>query len=409
MNVFIQGDQQGGFSWQVNSEEAVHIEKHQGTLEELADFYRLKQAAPKVSFIYLLNAVDCAARRVFFSEKERKHIQKAIPYLLEESMLSDVEQLHIVSAKAEAGHVDVIAVDESKLESLLEPFDQAGINLDMCLPEYTLLSDSNENDVWQFIYSQGIFILSDGNGNHSAIEKDHMALALELMTEGFSHFPQRVIIKVDESLEDEARAAIAEPLQHLLKFESQPVAEILQEKIDRAKIWNFLVGPFAKTIHWQAMLKPWRWVLMALVTVFVVQTALMMIESSQYKKKNLQVRSQMDQLIREVIPQGNIVDHRKQLERKLKALKAGGGNVSFLAELETVGAVLDTASVKEINSLNYESNSQMIRLDFLVDNYDALQKIISELKAVGFNAEIQNSNAQGEQLRARLKVTAGTS
>ena len=44
-------------------------------------------------------------------------------------------------------------------------------------------------------------------------------------------------------------------------------------------------------------------------------------------------------------------------------------------------------------------------LDLLVDNYDKLQAIINDLKAIGLVPEIKSSNAQGDQLRARLKIS----
>jgi general secretion pathway protein L len=430
MNVFIQGNQSAGFRWQVNSAEAVHIEKHQGSLDDLAEFYRSKKSSQRTVFIYLVNALDCVARRIFFSEKERKHIQKAIPYLLEESVLTDVDQLHIAKTKAASNYIDVMAVDNTKLSDLLTPIEEAGIHLDYCFAESALLQsntviDEAENEAadqqtagldaqtWQFVYSQGVFILADGKGCLSAVEQDHMALACEAMTVGFTELPKRIVLFADLNSNDvnagelDVAAFIPGPLQHLLEVKEQSISETWQQRLEQLKAWNLLTGKFATTLQWQAVLKPWRWVLAALALVFVAQTAFMWLEAGQYNSKNQALRGEMDQLFRKVIPRGNIVDHRKQLERELKALNSGSSGVSFLGEFEKVGAVLAKAEVQDINSMNYESNNAMLRLDFLIKDYDSLQSIITALKNTGFDAEIQNSNAQGDQLRARLKVTLG--
>ena len=97
-------------------------------------------------------------------------------------------------------------------------------------------------------------------------------------------------------------------------------------------------------------------------------------------------------------------DGGRQLERELQKLEGGSSSGGFSTVMNSTGAVLAKHQIQSLNSLTYEKEKNELRLDLLVENYDKLQALMADMKAAGINVEIQNSNAQGDQLRARLRV-----
>ena len=102
MNVFIRR-YDDEFQWYVTSSEAVKSEVHQGSLEDLGEYYRLFETVE--NWILVAPAIDTAYRTIEFTEKEKKHINKALPYLLEEDLLTEADDLHYVSDKPAATSV----------------------------------------------------------------------------------------------------------------------------------------------------------------------------------------------------------------------------------------------------------------------------------------------------------------
>ena len=139
MKVYIQQliNNEPSYRWFLGSDDALSYQEFTGGKAELADFVKSYQDIKR--WILMIPGVDCLMKQLSFGEQERKHILKAIPYLLEETVLSDVDELHLVTGKAEKNHIDVIAIEEQKLADSLEELESIGITPQYCFAEQTLL------------------------------------------------------------------------------------------------------------------------------------------------------------------------------------------------------------------------------------------------------------------------------
>lgn len=417
MQVFIQKqlNEEQPYQWYLGSEQSLSFECFSGQLSDLqsfADNYKhIKQ------WVLLLPAVDCVVKYFSFTDQEKKHISKAIPYLLEETVLSDVDDLHLINDKPQKNRVGVAAIDKAILGQELDRLESIGIHLSGALPEQVLfasqviqkhlVSDEGEN-LWQLIALDDYYLLSIGD-NIYALEPSQLSLALELLLmQGGENSPSTIQLFASDETAENLLQNLPESLHPLIQRQPFDYAEIVQGVVVQAATlqkYNFLKGQFARTVNWLAMLKPWRSVLIALFAVYCVQVGFMWAEKVRLQSRFDEQQAQKDSLFRQVIPRGNIVDHQKQLQRELDRLKGGGNtNALFIEWLERMGSVMADAGVQSFNSIQYESKSSLMRLDFLVADYDTLQKIIAQLKKKGFEVEIQNSNAQDNELRARLNV-----
>lgn len=404
MNVFIRPCADDQYQWFVTSAQSVQSQKHEGDAGALAAFCQQQETIR--NRILVVPAVDTAMRRLTFSEKEKRHIRKAIPFMLEDELLTEADDIHFVSGKLQADHVDVLAIDRVLLEQWLAGLAEAGVTPSHCVAEYQLLPDAQE--AWLLFYWQGQYLVKIPDALPVAFDAMQLDLGLSLLTDNYAELPAAIVLYGnDEKALEEARQQVPDALKHLLTSETADLPLTWQQQFaERGQDWNLLHGDFAPSREWVAMLKPWRWAAAALLFAFILQTGLIAIEGNRYKEQYASLRKQMDTTFRQVVPQGRIVDHRVQLERLLKTLQQGGGQGgTLISRVETIGAVLAKHEVQSLNALNYERDEGELRIDLLVADYDQLQKIIDGLKAEAMTVEIQNSNAQGDQLRARLKVT----
>lgn len=413
MNVFIEGDNTQGYFWFCCKQDQP-VQYYQGSLDDLAAFYDDAKQIAKSRFFYIVSALECLAKTIEFSPKERKHIQKAIPYLLEESVLTDVEDLHIVNGKLEASSIEIMALDSQRFEELLAPLIEKGIECEQCFAQYAMLETAAEQSAsWQLLFHREQFLLKSHSGKVFAIEAENMPLVCQVLSEDFSDIPQRIVLYISaediqsnntQELAERAKAYIPEALQHVLDIEEVDYAQQWQQRVGSLSQWNLFKGKFAKTLQWQTMLLPWRWVLVFSLILFIAYSALMVLKNQQLDADIAAKRAQIQQVARTVIPQGKIVDPVKQLKRELDKLSQGGSSQRVIDLINTVGKVLAEYSVKDLSGMNYEANTNSLYLDLLVANYDTMQKMMNKINDQGLKAELQNSNAQDDKLRVRLKI-----
>ena len=229
---------------------------------------------------------------------------------------------------------------------------------------------------------------------------------MELLSQNYAHLPQHIELVVTSDADfDCAMTAMPEVLKGLVVPKQLTYGHLLQQRFTGiAKTWNLLTGKLSSAPQWLAVLKPWRWLGLSFAAMCLLHVSLLGFDTWQLKKRHHALSVEMDSVFRQAIPSGHIVDHKKQLSQELKKVMGGGSGLRFMSKINRLGAVLAAHQVTNINTLNYEQDKNELRLDFLIKDYDALQQVISELKAQGLMAEIQNSNAQNDSLRVRLKI-----
>jgi type II secretory pathway component PulL len=100
------------------------------------------------------------------------------------------------------------------------------------------------------------------------------------------------------------------------------------------------------------------------------------------------------------------VDPQKQLERQLLSLRGDGQRSGFVSLLDRTGLALQSIPDTQMVTLNYSDRNEQLSITVLAPDFAAVESIRSELVKGGLQAELDSSSAQGDQVRARLKVEA---
>jgi type II secretion system protein L len=124
----------------------------------------------------------------------------------------------------------------------------------------------------------------------------------------------------------------------------------------------------------------------------------------QLQRENIALRTAVQDSYRQAYPRGAVVDAEKQLRRQLDALRGSGQSSGFVSLLERVGSVIAARPGTAIASINYSDKSGEMRLNILASDYEAVEQIRAGINKAGLEAIMENSSAQGDQVRARLRV-----
>jgi len=400
MNIFIRPNSQA-FEWFTVSAQG-ESEHFSGDTAALSEF--VQSLSESVQWILIAPSLTTTQTSIEFSDKERKHIVKAIPFLLEDDLLTEAHQLHIVTDKPAAQSVDVLAIDGDILRHWLSDLSALGIRPAYCLPEVKLLLNT-ESD-WDMYFRNGEFIFKQDNKKVLGFEAEHFPLVLELLSDGFKALPNKIALIVDDEQSlDVALQYIPQSVKDVLDAKTLPYALMLQSQFQQQiKVWNLLKGSFAYGQQWMAALLPWKWVGISLFVLVFIQLAVTAVEYRQLTVKNRYQAQEIETLFRSVIPRGQIVNPQKQVQNELTRAQQGGAG-GFINKLDKIGKILASHNLQSMNTLNYEKEKNEIRIDLLVPNYDQLQAIINEMQKQGLSSDIQNSNAQGNELRVRIRIS----
>ena len=120
--------------------------------------------------------------------------------------------------------------------------------------------------------------------------------------------------------------------------------------------------------------------------------------------ENLALRGAVQDSYRKAFPKGAVVDAEKQLRRQLDALRGTGQSSGFVSLMERIGVVVADMSDTTIASINYNEKGDEMRMNIVAADFEGVEQLRSRINEAGLEAVMESSSAQGDRVRARLRV-----
>lgn len=434
-----EGDSVTHYQWcRVSNAEKGELQE--GSLSDLSEDIKQHERVPVV-FIY--SGFDSVFRQVTFSDKERKHLAKTIPFTLEDELLGDIEDLHWVISKPKGNIAFASAVEKTQFSQALEELAEVGIrpafsiceqvlllaianqsaglnslsgddssepNDDNTLPDTPgqQLSTSAEQLPWRLYQTQSHVLLDVPEQGFFCIEPVLLESTLSILTDGSTKLPKLIQCYYEQAEQwSQLQTKIPDQLHPLLVREKCHAFSWLYHNRALINDHNLLQGEFAQAKEWRKVWKQWRKVAIVAGIAIAAHFGLTIAQNSQLAAKQESLQAQLQQIHRTVLPRGKIVNTRAQFKNEIAKLQGGAVGVKFLPLLEKAGVAMNQAQGLKINTMNYDTNNSEIRFDILVKNFQQIETIKTGVQQAGLTYQLQNSNAQGEQLRARIKIKQG--
>jgi type II secretory pathway component PulL len=124
------------------------------------------------------------------------------------------------------------------------------------------------------------------------------------------------------------------------------------------------------------------------------------------ERENLALRSAVEASYRQVNPRGNAPKPESQLQRQLAAMRGSGDASGFVHLMEQVGTVIAGNKGTSIDTINYNFNNGggEMRMNILAADFEAVERVRADINSAGLEAVMESSSAQGDKVRARLRV-----
>ncbi|MBD3620401.1 MAG: hypothetical protein HUJ28_13095 [Chromatiales bacterium] len=363
-------------------------------------FAELARTCEDARLLWLVPSEDVLLTEVTIPN--RRELNRATPYVLEDELAEDVENLHFAFGKAEDNDpVPVAVVSRERLQAWLTSLESNGLYPHALVP-----------DVLALPLTEGhVSLLLEGRrgllrtGPACGLVADDRAFEPLLLTalEAASTTPAGL----DVWRCGETRTPIPRPAGTPVK--EQPCTgnplTLIPAAWGRYPPLNLLQGAF-RSRRLARRHAPW-WIAAALAAGWLLLTfAQDLLQYSELRHLRAEYQGAMRTLYLDTFPDASRVpDPRLLMEQRLETFRAsmrGGTGTSFLTMLDTAGGAITDLDEVRINLITFRNG----RLELELETGDAgtLEQIKQSIQANGLNASLQSVDTQGSRVVGRLNV-----
>ncbi len=352
--------------------------------------------------IFAVPGEDLRLLRITVAPEERRHLDKSLPFMLEEELVEDVDELHFARVALADHELAVAVCTNACMEryrealSVLPPVGQ-------WLPEPLLLPW--QEGEWCLVLEDGRAVLRYGRSEGFCVERELLPMMLEsLLQSGES--PEQVVIYGDDQEADLGLMPAALQVKPQWRRGGFYAALLVADQPD--PLLNLRQGDFAPRLPLERWWRQWRVAAVLLAAAFAIHLVAGWVQLRQLEAQNLALRAEIEQTYRQVIPRGMVPEPERQLRRQLDELGGTASGSGFSSLMARVGEVVSNNPGSSLVSVNYNDRAAEMRLNILAADYEEVERIRAGFVDAGLEASLENSSASGEQVRARLRIGGRT-
>lgn len=351
------------------------------------------------------------------SAEQKKHLNQALPFLIEEHVAQEIEQLHLIHRPQGDNEVEVAGIDHGTMQQLLTAFDGVNIPLNHVIPVLPLLPvDSSAISVW--LEGEQAYI-AHGDGHKAVLHQESLAVALTGQT-------QDVPITLlycdhDGSVSAEQRESVQQTLlQQGWDVQLKPLRQtfmaycIEQFHCANGEVMDFRSNAYRCPHNSAKFRKLWWPVAASVAACFVLELLFSLGQGIYYQYQTHTLWQHNIARYLEVFPNDQQALYAQQqqqtnfavripAQQRLKQLSNSGGGDEFLPML----AALTDAGGQQFSpkQLRFDGKNGQLSVVMSARNQQAFEPLLDQLRQRGFNPSLNAVKPDGERISATLQVS----
>jgi len=315
----------------------------------------------------------CYSTTITLAAKQRAKQIKALGFLLEDELASDLDGLHWVSQPRDETALDVLVVERAQMDQWLDRLAQWGIRPDLLCPDYLAVP---EVDVLASAGSK--WLLRTGACAGAAGEPDLIAALWR-------------------------ERADAEPPGEI---ESLSASQIARLGVDR-KLPNLLAQHYAFSSDRPSPWRAYRWAALAAGLAATLAFAWLAFGTWRLDRADTQLDQQMVLVFKQALPAATrVVDARAQLAQAFKQRSATGAATDALGLINALGRAKQASPGLKVKTMSYRDGG--LQVDIHARTLADLDRLMASLGAdTRVRAEVKSAASGADGVSARLNVIAG--
>lgn len=390
-------------SWQLMENDKLVGPVGMGTLADA------RKAAHGAHVIALVPSEEIFLSFVTLPGKNRQKLLKAVPYVVEDQLVDDVEDLHFaLSSHSDEGRYLVAAVEHRLMEYWDQALTAAGIRVEVLIPDAAALLATSED--WTVLLEPERAIVRANNGLFASdIQNLPMMLANLYQKAGEQKPAQVTVYDCSRSNHMASLQALTEGIEfNVVECTEGPFGVFVRHYVARGSV-NLMQGEYSRKEHISKHLKPW----IPAAALFCIWLAWQLVisigEYIDLNSRSEQLTAEMHKVFKTAFRNSKPPAagyERSYMEKQLnELLKSQGKSAGGLQEMlvRTAPALKNMQGIN-INGMRYASGTLDIELTIeQASGIEALEKSISS--QTGWDVKTQATTEKGIT-KVRLKITS---
>jgi len=335
-------------------------------------------------------------------------VLQAVPYMLEDKLAEDVENLHFaLGARSDARQL-VAAVGRGHLREQLDALAAAGLQAAQLVPDVCAVAPEPGAVVVVLEGDKVLVRLPDGGGFGT-----DLTLAAHLLRRRLADNAGIAQIVMHGSPEemDQFDAALGDlPLERLRRPLEGGMLPLMANSLMHQRGLDLLQGEFKNQTPMQEQWRQWRLAAALLAACLLLGLVQQISSYLRLRHQATALDAQVVQLFTQAMPGSRVQagTEMQQMKQHLAELQGGNSAGSLLALLDALGTGLGSNSSIQVTAISYQGGSLQAQLQAAdISALDALKGVLN--KQSGISANLDSVNASGSQVTGRIVLSGGAS
>ncbi|ACS85278.1 type II secretion system protein GspL [Musicola paradisiaca] len=332
-----------------------------GTVEQLqsvlADY-------PTQSVRVLVPATDITFHVLALPRHSRRQLLQAIPFMLEEQLAADIEQLHFAVVEWQGDKATVAVMRRTCLARWLKQTEALGVPIEAVVPDVMVLprqesawSALNHHDVWLFRLDSGMGMAAEQSWYQALLETFQPMPAVRC----YSPVP-----------------AVALTWQPMPETDLLTLAAgaVLPAGMDLRQ------GDYAPVKPWRQALAPWRSVLIALAAYVLLLLGESVWMHVQLYRQAQYWRQESVRVYRQLFPdEKQVINPRAQMQRHLQDAQSGNSGFALTEQMNRLQQLVAQNEGIALQSLSYDRGRDEMRLSVRATSFAQMEQFRQQAQA----------------------------
>ena len=397
-----------------------------GELEHRDNLSVLTEYAKGRHVTVLVDSADVRLHRHFMPRKPTRQLLKALPFMLEDELAEDIENLHFAieetgfDKELDQHWVNIAIVKRSLLQSWLGLLAKANIPIKrmvpdvLCLPDLTTQFDEDKKSISILEYAGG-WLIREGTWRGLFLPDSWLSMyfakllaSTEITSDDKVTTDENIEVSYFSPLPSELTAKFIESEQVNLTAAEQELPMLLLAQQAESFKWNLLQGDFAqkKTVskNW-ALWRPAAALLIITLTIQFVMT----IARWQSATSDLEIaKTELGKMYQEAFPKEKLRMNvlRTQLKRKVAAV-SGDSSVDtsgFIELMTRITPVFKKHPNLSLDSIRYDDKRGELRFNANAPSFQKFEQFKNDIERLGLDVKQGAVNNQGSKVAGSLSI-----
>lgn len=383
--------------WIMFSAKGDVIDKHvNGKISDLSNKINLNECQINL----LMGTSDLVIKKVNLPKKfNANHFNKIVPNILEEDLISNIENIHFSYGKIHDSEIAVAIVTHEKLNQWLEILKLNNLQPDVISP--LCLSMNIKENEWQIWIENSSCMVRINAMMGFYLELNLLPTILQNLYINEVNKPSKIIISgADDAAIHSLSLSKFPEIEQLIEYRK---IDVWDEFNTQLKSINLLHDSFAKmdtvSKQHQLMLQGFLLVCFILCILFGLEIK----DILSYRKIQEIQTSQINEIYKSIYPEATtIVSPKQRMERDLNTLQTKTGSI-FYDSLYQVGKSLNQHKSLLLKNISFKNQALTITVE--TTNYAEIEQLISDLISNNLFVNQNKTEHQKDKLSAILTIT----